>query len=294
MAEFISQKMLEYLKKYLKKDIPKSINLEKLEQSINLIRFYHHCNLKELEFKDKTILILGGNSDVGICLARLFSNLGANLILTTRKMGQLDFLKSDLEIRFSINCQVELFDVLDFESHKSFYYNLNQKPNIVITCIGYLDNQQKSEIDFNETLTSIQTNFTGLVSILNIIANDFEIKKAGVIIGISSVAGDIGRGSNYIYGSSKSAFSAYLNGLRNRLHNSQVQVITVKPGFIKSKMTSHLNLTKILTSTPDKIASEIVKSIQKKKNVIYIKWFWRWVMMILKSFPDSFFKKLSI
>lgn len=247
-----------------------------------------------MEFKNKTVLILGGNSDVGKSLAKDFGKLGSNLILTSRKEGQLDSFKSDLEIRNEINCDVQLFDALDFKSHDSFYKNLKLKPDIVITCIGYLDNQQDSQIDFQESLMSIQTNFTGLVSILNIISNDFEKREEGVIVGISSVAGDRGRGSNYIYGSSKSGFTSYLSGLRNRLNKSGVKLITVKPGFIKSKMTSHLDLPKILTSDPKEISKDIIKSIKNGGSVVYIKWYWKWIMFIIKIIPEKIFIKLSL
>ena len=247
-----------------------------------------------MEFKGKTVLILGGNSDVGKSLAKDFGKHGSNLILTSRKRGQLDSFKSDLVIRNEINCHVELFDVLDFKSHESFYKNLKTKPDFVITCIGYLDNQEDSKNDFNESLKSIQSNFTGLVSILNIISNDFEKIEKGVIVGISSVAGDRGRGSNYIYGSAKSAFTSYLSGLRNRLNKSGVSVITIKPGFIKTKMTGHLDLPIILTATPEEISSEILKSVKKKKNVVYTKYFWKWIMLIIKLIPEFYFKRLKL
>ena len=247
-----------------------------------------------MEFKEKTVLILGGNSDVGKSIARDFSKLGSNIILTSRKKGQLDSFKSDLKIRYSIKCDLEFFDVLDFNSHESFYFNLKKKPDIVISCIGYLDNQEKSENSFEESLKSIQTNFTGLVSILNVVSNDFESRKSGIIVGISSVAGDRGRGSNYIYGCSKSGFTSYLSGLRNRLNKSNVKVITVKPGFIKTKMTNHLDLPKLLTASPDYISNVIINSIRKNKNVIYIKWFWRWIMLIIKIIPESIFQKMKL
>jgi len=240
------------------------------------------------------VLILGGNSDVGKSLAKDFGKMGSNLILTSRKNGQLDSFKSDLEIRYEIDCDVELFDVLDFKSHRSFYKNLKTNPNIVITCIGYLDVQLKSQNDFQESLMSIQSNFTGLVSVLNIISNDFEKRGEGVIIGLSSVAGDRGRGSNYIYGSSKSAFTNYLSGLRNRLYNSGVSVITIKPGFIKTKMTSHLNLPNNLTASPNKISKDIIYSIKKRRNITYTKWFWKWIMLLIKLIPEALFKRLNI
>jgi short-subunit dehydrogenase len=258
------------------------------------MRFFPHYNLRELEFKNKTVLIIGGNSDVGKSVAKDFAKLGSSLILTSRKQGQLDSFKSDLEIRNEINCDIELFDVLDFKLHKSFYENLKTKPDIVITCTGYLDNQEDSQNDFEESLKSIHTNFTGLVSILNIISNDFEKRKKGVIVGISSVAGDRGRGSNYIYGSSKSGFTSYLSGLRNRLNKSSVQVITLKPGFINTKMTSHLDLPNILTAAPEDISNDIISSIKKGKSVVYTKWFWKWIMLIIKNIPEFHFKKMSI
>ena len=258
------------------------------------MRLFPQYNLKELEFRNKTVLILGGNSDIGKSLAKEFGKLGSNLILTSRKMGQLDSFKSDLEIRYEIKCDIALFDVLDFKTHNLFYNYLKIKPNIVITCIGYLDYQENSQNDFNEALKTIQSNFTGLVSILNIISNDFEKNGEGVIIGISSVAGDRGRGSNYIYGSSKSAYTTYLSGIRNRLYSSGVTVITVKPGFIYTKMTSHLELPYLLTTNPDSISKDIIKSILKKREVVYSKWFWKWIMISIKLIPDFIFKKMKL
>ena len=245
-------------------------------------------------FNNKTILILGGNSDVGKSLARDFAILGSNLILTSKIKGQLDSFKSDLEIRYSVTCNIAILDIIKFETHKQFYQNLKIKPDIVITCIGYLNNQTLSQNTFSETLKSIQSNYLGLVSILNIISNDFEKQKSGIIAGISSVAGDRGRGSNYIYGSSKSAFSEYLSGLRNRLSNKNVHILTIKPGYIKSKMTEHLTLSKLLTSTPDEVSKTILDSIKKKKDIVYIKWFWRWIMLIIKMIPESIFKRINI
>ena len=247
-----------------------------------------------MRFNNKTILILGGNSDVGKSLARDFAILGSNLILTTRKEGQLHSLKSDLEIRYSIKCDIEFFDVIKFDTHKLFYQNLNTTPDIVITCIGYLDNQKISENDYDETLKSIQSNFSGLVSILNIMSNDFEERDSGFIVGLSSVAGDRGRGSNYIYGCSKSAFTAYLSGLRNRLANKHVYVLTIKPGFIRTKMTKHLSLPKLLSSTPEEVSRIIVKAIRKKRNIVYIKWFWKLVMLFINLIPESIFKRMNL
>ena len=132
------------------------------------------------------------------------------------------------------------------------------------------------------------------MSLFNIIANDFEKRKSGFIVGISSVAGDRGRKSNYLYGSAKAAFTAYLSGLRNRLYDAQVHVMTVKPGFVATKMTEDMDLPEKLTAQPDEVADDIYNAQQKNKNVFYTKWIWRWVMLIIRSIPEWKFKGMNI
>jgi len=124
--------------------------------------------------------------------------------------------------------------------------------------------------------------------------NDFEKRKSGFIIGISSVAGDRGRKSNYIYGSAKAALTAYLSGLRNRLYVANVHVLTVKPGFVATKMTEGMDLPEKLTAQPEAVAEDIYRAQQKNKNVLYTKWIWRWVMLIIKVIPEWKFKRMSI
>jgi decaprenylphospho-beta-D-erythro-pentofuranosid-2-ulose 2-reductase len=148
--------------------------------------------------------------------------------------------------------------------------------------------------DFEEVQKTIQVNFTGAVSILNIVANDFEQRGKGSIIGISSVAGDRGRQSNYIYGSAKAGFTAYLSGLRNRLAKSGVHVMTVKPGFCRTKMTENLQLPAALTAEPDQVAHSVFQGLDQKHNVVYTLWMWRWIMLIIRMIPEFIFKKLNM
>ena len=140
----------------------------------------------------------------------------------------------------------------------------------------------------------MDTNYTGVVSLFNIIANDFEDRRSGFMVGISSVAGDRGRKNNYIYGSAKAALTAYLSGLRNRLYDAQVHVMTVKPGFVATKMTEGMDLPEKLTAQPEEVAEDIYKAQQKNKNVLYTKWMWRWVMMMIKMIPEWKFKGMSL
>ncbi|PWT97795.1 MAG: short-chain dehydrogenase, partial [Bacteroidetes bacterium] len=145
-----------------------------------------------------------------------------------------------------------------------------------------------------QTLKTINTNYTGAVSVLNVIANDFAARKQGVIVGISSVAGERGRQSNYIYGSAKSGFTAYLSGLRNRMFHYGVHVVSVLPGFVYTRMTEHLQLPKLLTAQPEDVADSVYKAVVKKKNIVYVKWFWKWIMLIIRSIPESMFKKRKL
>ncbi|WP_461833464.1 SDR family oxidoreductase, partial [Desulfothermus sp.] len=190
------------------------------------------------------LLILGANSDIAKATAHRFAKEGYNLYLASRDIEKLEVIARDIEVRYKVKVKPLYFDALDYLSHQRFYESLHPRPKGVVCAVGYLGNQIKAQSDFEEAKKIIGTNFTGCVSILNIIANDFEKRKYGFIVGISSVAGDRGRKSNYIYGSAKAAFTTYLSGLRNRLFKTGVHVITVKPGFVQTKMTQGMNLPK--------------------------------------------------
>jgi hypothetical protein len=160
--------------------------------------------------------------------------------------------------------------------------------------VGYLGSQYSAQSNFSETKKIIDTNYTGIVSFLNVVADNFEMRGSGFIVGVTSVAGDRGRKSNYIYGSSKAALSAYLSGLRNRLSSANVQVLTVKPGFVFTKMTTGIDLPGALTIQPDDVARAILKAQKRNRNVIYVHWIWRWITLVINSIPEFIFKKTSI
>lgn len=241
-----------------------------------------------------TVLILGATSDMGYAVAKKFAAEGFDIQLAARKPEQLSAFQSDLQIRSGKQCTVHQFDALDFLSHAKFWQSLSPKPDVSICVIGYMNDNEKVVGDWAETLTTINTNYTGAVSILNIIAADYAQRGNGTIVGISSVAGNRGRGSNYMYGSAKAGFTAYLSGLRNALFKRGVHVLTVLPGFVYTKMTEHLKLPKPLTAQPSDVANVIYHGVLKKSNVVYVKWFWRWIMAIITSIPEALFKKLKL
>ena len=159
---------------------------------------------------------------------------------------------------------------------------------------GYFVDTIKARNDWNEAQLIIQSNYTGAVSILDKVANQYAAEKKGVIVGISSVAGERGRQSNYHYGSAKAGFTAYLSGLRNRLFHEGVHVVTVQPGFTYTRMTENMKLPKLLTGFPAQVADAVFNAVQKKRNVVYVKWMWRWIMLIIRSIPEALFKKMKM
>lgn len=241
-----------------------------------------------------SVLILGATSDVAIACARVYAQNKYNLFLAGRDADVLQPVASDLRIKFQVDVTVVAFDALQFETHAAFYQSLSSKPDVTICVFGLLGDQLESAKDWSACKRVIDSNYTGAVSILNIIANDYEQRKSGTIVGISSVAGERGRQSNFIYGSAKAGFTAYLSGLRNRLHASGVHVVTVKPGFIYTRMTEHLTLPKPLTAKPEQLGKAIFKAVVKSKNVIYVLPVWRWVMLIIRNIPEGIFKKLKL
>ena len=242
----------------------------------------------------ETVLVLGATSDIGIAIAKKFAAEKYNIQLAARKPSQLDALQSDIKIRYQVDCTIHAFDALQYSSHAVFFEGLNPKPDVTISIFGVMDEEEDAFNDWNIAQRMINTNFTGAVSIFNIASKYYISLKKGTIIGISSVAGDRGRASKLIYGSSKAALNAYLSGLRNQCFKDNVHVMTVKPGFVYTRMTEHLPLPKLLTSTPAEVADIVYDGFEKKKNVIYVKWFWRYIMLIIKNIPEFQFKKMKL
>lgn len=242
----------------------------------------------------QNVLILGGSSDLGTALARKYAASNYSVSIAGRNLEEMKLVASDIHIRYGVNAEAYQFDARNFSSHEQFYASLSPKPDISILVFGFMGDPEKALNDWDDTLKVIETNFTGAVSIANIIAREYALKATGTIIGISSVAGDRGRGSNFIYGSAKAAFTAYLSGLRNRMFKSGVHIITVKPGFMYTRMTENLPLPALLTAKTDQVAHSVFEAGKNGKNILYTKGLWKYIMLIIKNIPEFIFKKLSL
>ncbi len=241
---------------------------------------------------EKSVLILGGNSDLGFALGKTFLNNGFKVLFASRDVTELSNRISQLSDQS--HASTVSFDALQFSAHRVWFDSLPFKPEITVCAFGTLGDQQQAERNWELTKTILETNYIGAVSILNIIAEYYEQQKHGMIVGISSVAGDRGRQSNYLYGSAKAGFSEYLSGLRNRLFKSGVHVLTVKPGFLRTKMTAGLNLPPMLTDEPERAAKRIYNAVLRKRNVVYVKPVWFLIMLIIKNIPEIIFKRLKL
>lgn len=241
-----------------------------------------------------SILIIGGTSDMGVAAAHTFAQHGFGVILAGRNMDQMEQHCKDIAIRYQVKASCKYVDLLATETHSSFFESFTTMPTIVALFAGYLGDQRSAETDPGEAARIMASNYNGAVSVLLPFAEAFEKQKSSTIIGVSSVAGDRGRAKNYVYGSAKAGFTAFLSGLRNRLWKSGVSVITVKPGFVRSKMTEGMPLPEKLTATPQQTAEDIYRAYVKKKDVLYTKSIWRVIMLIIIHIPEFLFKKKDI
>jgi short-subunit dehydrogenase len=244
-----------------------------------------------------SVLILGATSAIARAVATEFATRRYDLILAGRNAEELNAIASDLNLRHGVKTQGLVVDLLDYESHadalRTCLADTGNALQGAVLCVGYLGDQSLAQTDPREARLILDTNFGGCVSALNILAAHFEKRRAGFICGLSSVAGDRGRQSNYLYGAAKAGLSAYLQGLRNRLYPSGVRVITVKPGFVDTRMTfGHPRL--FLVASPEAIGRGIYQAIERGKDVVYLPWFWRWVMLVVRLIPERIFKRLHL
>jgi decaprenylphospho-beta-D-erythro-pentofuranosid-2-ulose 2-reductase len=242
------------------------------------------------------ILILGASSSIARSSAFAFASKGYSLYLAGRDLLDLERIAADIKVRYGVEAYYGYFDAEDFDSHEKFVQKVvSEMPRLhgVLLAFGTYQDQRKAAVDFKYAHKIIDINYTGACSILTWCGNYLGAKGTGFIIAISSVAGDRGRQSNYIYGSAKGGLTLFLQGLRNRLFHAGVRVITIKPGFVDTAMT--FGVPKMfLVASPKDIGEKIAASINKKRDVIYLPWFWRFIMDIIKLIPERLFKRLKL
>lgn len=242
----------------------------------------------------RTVLIIGARSDIAMALARRYAAAGHDLQLAARGSEALAADAANLALRHGISASVHDCDILDTGSFAAFLDSLPALPDTAICVVGLLGDQPASQTDTAAAALVMRSNYEGPALITGMIAERFAARGHGTIIGISSVAGERGRASNYVYGSAKAGYTAFLSGLRNRLTASGVHVMTVLPGFVRTKMTAGMPLSPALTAQPAAVADAIFAAAAKRRDVIYTKGIWRFVMAVIRAIPEPVFKKTKL
>ncbi|MBB3233120.1 SDR family oxidoreductase [Halomonas stenophila] len=247
----------------------------------------------------KRIIIFGATSAIAEQTARQLVARGASLFCVGRDSSKLDAVVHDLQVRASSEQRVDgkAADLLDVSHHESLLDAAEDflgGVDAVLIAHGTLPDQKACEASLEQTRKEIDTNATSVISLLTLLANRFERQRSGVIAVISSVAGDRGRQSNYVYGAAKGMVSIFLQGLRNRLARSNVSVVTIKPGFVDTPMTAGMDKSGPLWARPEQVAEGIVKAMTKGRGDVYLPWFWYWIMLIIRHIPEFIFKRMSL
>jgi short-subunit dehydrogenase len=240
------------------------------------------------------VLIIGGRSDIGLAIARRFAAAGHPVQLAARDVDSLAADKADIEVRHGVAVTLHELDILSADTFHAFVDSLPALPAIAVCVVGLLGEQTASESALDVAALTMRSNYEGPALLTGLLANAFEQRGSGTLVGISSVAGERGRASNYVYGSSKAAYTAFLSGLRNRLAKKGVHVLTVLPGFVATRMTEGMDLPARLTAQPRDVAEAIYNGVTKGRNVLYVKPVWWLIMTIIRAIPERIFKGLSI
>lgn len=245
------------------------------------------------------VIIFGASSAIAEQTARLLVAQGASLFCVARSQEKLDVLLQDLRVRAGTNQVIDgcSADLVDSQQHP---FLIDTATTVLggldaaLIAHGTLPDQQQCQHSYDHTFKELQTNALSVISLLTVLANRFEHQGNGVIAAISSVAGDRGRQSNYVYGSAKGMVSIFLQGLRNRLASSNVSVVTIKPGFVDTPMTANFDKSGLLWAKPEQVAKGIVLAMKKGRSTVYLPGFWRAIMLVIKHIPEFIFKRLSL
>jgi short-subunit dehydrogenase len=244
----------------------------------------------------KRIVVLGATSGIAMGVLRLLAEEGHELLLVARNSERLETVAADLRVRGAESVITYVADLSSVATHSALLdFVLSRFPNFdtLLLTYGTMQDQAECRNSVEMSLAEWMTNFSSAAALLTLFADEMERRAHGTIAVVTSVAGDRGRGSNYVYGSAKGALSLFLQGLRGRLHKSGVRVITIKPGPVKTPMTSHLKGSGSFAS-PARVGKDIVRALHRPKDIVYTPWYWRYVMGVIKNIPEGVFKRLSL
>jgi decaprenylphospho-beta-D-erythro-pentofuranosid-2-ulose 2-reductase len=243
----------------------------------------------------RTVLVLGGTSEIARGIAMAYAAAGWRIVLAGRNRAGCERNARDLVARYAASVQVAEFDVGEAERFEQMLAGLPEFPDSVVCVVGMLGDQVRAQADLALARDILRVNFEGPALILGLVAERMAARGRGTIVGVGSVAGDRGRASNYLYGAAKAGFAAFLSGLRNRLASRGVHVLTVKPGYVRTRMTDAMALPGPLTADPRDVGEAVYRAAElSRRNIIYVRPVWRLAMGIIGLIPESLFKRLRL
>jgi hypothetical protein len=245
----------------------------------------------------KKIVIVGATSAIAHAAARLWAEQGAALFLVGRNAERLEANAADLRVRGAASVATHVMEATEDAAHAPMLVAALQALggiDVALIAHGTLPDQRACEVDSARLRSEIETNGVSVCLLAQLLANHFAAQGGGTLAVIGSVAGDRGRQSNYVYGAAKGMVARFTEGLRNRFAGSGVQVLLVKPGFVDTPMTTAFEKKGLLWAQPEAIAAGILRAIEKRRDVVYLPWFWRWIMLIIRHVPERVFKRLSL
>jgi len=245
---------------------------------------------------EQHILVVGATSAIAEAALRLWAARGCTLYLLARDTARSEAIAADLRVRGATAVHTGSLDVADFAAHASaveLACTTLGRVDAALIAHGTLPEQARCEVDENYALREFAVNGTATIALAGLIAQKLEEQGHGTLAVISSVAGDRGRASNYLYGSAKAAVSTYLSGLRQRLHGRGIGVVTIKPGFVDTPMTAAFAKGPLWAS-PERIAHGIVHAIDERRAVVYLPWFWRGIMAMIRCVPEFVFQRIKL
>jgi decaprenylphospho-beta-D-erythro-pentofuranosid-2-ulose 2-reductase len=244
----------------------------------------------------ETVLVLGATSAIAMATLRLYAHPNRHFMLVARNGDRLAAVAQDVLARGAFAVDTWVMDLDNTEAHVELLSTAVQRLgtiDLALIAHGVLGDQAAAEARFDVAAAILHTNFMATVSLITWLGNYFETQQSGTLAVISSVAGDRGRKSNYVYGASKGALNIFLDGLRNRIDRAGVQVLTIKPGFVATPMTAHVEQNALFAS-PEDVGLGIIKAVKKRKDVVYLPWFWTLIMFLVRAVPRRVFKKMNM
>jgi short-subunit dehydrogenase len=241
------------------------------------------------------ILVVGATSAIAMATARLLAGQGAHLQLAARNPKRLETLAADLTVLGAAGVETLPFDATPATDYEQFAERAWGEAGIDLLLVahGELPDQLEVQDDAAATRAVMETNAISVLALLAAFAGRFEARGGGAVAVIASVSGDRGRQSNYVYGAAKAAVAVYLQGLRNRLSSSGVQVLTIKPGFVDTPMTAHMRKG-LFWAQPDTVARGILRALRSGRSEVYLPGYWRLIMWVIRLIPEPLFKRLSL